>query len=437
MDQRPSFAELVQPILAEGRHLELLPRDIALLATIKDEIERNPDGLLTIPYSAVQDLSSRIDLLDVRDPQKAERRVSESMTRLLNGGCLLKAEIARLRLGGDAEYQITSLGEAIADWHVAQSKFSGEPLTAIFKVFISQLARIVEDAEHAATADAWQRNVLPQMQHALRDMLVSIHRHQNALDRRHAEMREFIPTLLTANSEDSINQCEDQLAQVTKTIEDLQEAVLSSTSTAFALIDKIADLAKPHALVGFDGVYEDLIRRLQSTAAWITQRAIDWMDHHSVVHTFLRTIVRVDRQRRVTDALKRSIADVPGWSLEVADEPRFWRMRTDVARTGPSKPPPRAAKKKVGHVRQFDEVPVDAVPELLLRYLNDDLSKGESRASRLFAAVLPSMPNTNRVAAYYPWLIGKMTQAGQFDSRTRNWLRITPSIEIEDLRVTK
>ena len=49
-------------------------------------------------------------MLDVRDPQKAERRVSESMSRLLTGGCLLKAEIARLRLAGDAEYQITTLG---------------------------------------------------------------------------------------------------------------------------------------------------------------------------------------------------------------------------------------------------------------------------------------------------------------------------------------
>ncbi len=435
MDQRIPFAELIQPILAEGRRLDLFPRDIALLAVVKDEIERNTDGLLTIPYSAIQDLSSRIDLLDVRDPQKAERRVSESMTRLLNGGCLLKAEIARLRLAGDAEYQITSLGEAIAEWHVAQSRFSGEPLTAIFKVFISQLSRIVGDAESAATSDAWQRDVLPQMQHALRDMLVSIHRHQNALDRRHAEMREFIPSLLTANSEDSIGQCEDQLAQVTKTIEDLQDAVLSSTSTAFSLIDKIADLAKPHAVVGFDGVYDDLVRRLQSTAAWITQRAIDWMEHHSVVHTFLRTIVRVDRQRRVTEALKRSIANVPGWSLEVADEPRFWRMRTDIDRPGPSKPPPRATKKRAD--REFDEVPVDTVPELLLRYLKDDLTTGDACASRLFGATLSAMPNTNRVAAYYPWLIGKMTQAGQLDTRMRAWRRITFSIEIEELRVTK
>lgn len=437
MDQPLSFVEIVQPILAEERRLELWPRDIALLSTIKDEIERSPDGLLTIPYSAIQGLSGRIDLLDVKDPQKAERRMSESMTRLLNGGCLTKADIARLRLFGDAEYQLTSLGESVAEWHVVQSRFSGEPLTAIFKAFINQLTRIVEDAEKAATSDDWQWDVISQMQHALRDMLVSIHRHQNALDRRHAEMREFIPTLLTANSEESINQCEEQLSLVIKTIEDLQEAVLSSTSTAFSLIDRIADLAKPHAPKGFDAVYDDLARRLQSTASWITQRAIDWMDHHSVVHTFLRTIIRVDRQRRVTDALKRSIAEIPDWSLEIADEAPFCRMRVDVERPASSKPPPRVAKKRDGYKREFEEVPPDGIPALLIRYLTADLANGDARASNLFAAVLPSMSNELRVAAYFPWLIGQMAQAGKLDPNTKDWQRITSCIEIQELRVTK
>jgi chromosome partition protein MukF len=432
-----SFADIVQPILTEERHLVLRSRDIALLVTIQHEIEQSPDGLLTIPYSAIQGLSSRIDLLDVKDSQKAELRVSESMTRLLTAGCLTKADISRLRLSGDAQYQLTSLGESVAEWHVIQSRFSGEPLTAIFKAFINQLTRIVEDAEKAVTPDDWHWDVVSQMQHALRDMLVSIHRHQNALDRRHAEMREFIPTLLTASSEESINQCEEQLSLVIETIEDLQEAVLSSTSTAFSLIDRIAELAKPHAPKGFDTVYDDLIRRLQSTSAWITQRAIDWMDHHSVVHTFLRTIIRVDRQRRVTDALKRSIAEPPEWSLEVADESSFYRMRADIVRAGPSKPPPRTAKKKDGYKREFEEVPPDAIPDLLVQYLMADLCNGEACASNLFEVTLPSMSNELRVAAYFPWLIGQMVRVGKLDPNTRDWKRITPTIEIEELRVTK
>ncbi|OIP16543.1 MAG: hypothetical protein AUK53_03215 [Betaproteobacteria bacterium CG2_30_59_46] len=75
MDQPISFAEIVQPILTEERQLNLSSRDIALLATVKYEIERSPDGLLTIPYSTIQGLGSRIDLLDVKDAQKALDRM--------------------------------------------------------------------------------------------------------------------------------------------------------------------------------------------------------------------------------------------------------------------------------------------------------------------------------------------------------------------------
>ena len=436
MGQTASLIEIVQPILSEERRLELVARDIALLAMMAYEIEQSQDGLLTIPYSTIQALSSRIDLLDVKDPQKAERRLSESMTRLLNAGCLTKADIVRLRLSVDAEYQLTSLGESVAEWHVTQSRFSGEPLTAIFKAFLNQLARIVESAEQAETADDWYFDVIMQMQHALRDMLVSIHRHQNALDRKHEEMREFIPTLLTGNSEESISQCKEQLSQVIKTIEDLQEAVLGSSSTAFSLINRIAELAKPHNPKDFETVHDDLIRRLQSISVWITQRAIDWMEHHSVVHNFLRTIIRIDRQRRITDALKRSIAAMPGWTLEVADEPGFYKMRTDIGRENTVKMPPRVAKKIGDSQRKFEDVAPDQIPELLISFFKADLANGEARASNLLSAVTPFLSDDLRMAAYFPWLLELMLQSGRLDPFTKEWIEITAHIEIEELRVT-
>lgn len=437
MEQSLSIVDIVQPILAEERRLDLWTRDIALLVMIQHEIQKDQDGLLTITYSAIQALSSRIDLLDVRDrdPLKAERRTSESMTRLLTAGCLAKADLVRLRVDTDAEYQLTSLGEAVSEWHEAQSKFSGEPLTAIFKAFIKQLSRIVEDAEAAESPDDWYWDVITQMQHALRDMLNSIHRHQNALDRRHAEMRQFIPTLLTANSEESITECEAQLSLVIKTIEDLQEAVLGSTSTAFSLIDRIAELAKPHAPKGFDAVHDDIVRRLQSTSAWITQRAVDWMEHHGVVHNFLRTIIRVDRQRRITDALKRSIAGMPGWTLELADEPSFYRMRTDIAKDTVKRQSPRAAKKNNSE-RTFDDVRPDDIPERLLVYLQRDLNNGAACASNLLSALAPSLPSELRLVPHFPWLMGVMIQAGALDTKTRDWKAVGSAIEIEELRVT-
>lgn len=85
------------------------------------------------------------------------------------------------------------------------------------------------------------------MQYALKGMLVNIQRHQKELDRQHGNLRDFIPSLLHQGSEAAIEQCESQLAQVIKTIDDLQEVVFSSTNTAHALIDRTADLARPYS----------------------------------------------------------------------------------------------------------------------------------------------------------------------------------------------
>lgn len=435
---RLTLAAIVQPILEEDRRLDLSSRDIALIAMVRHEVEKSEDGLLAIPYSAIQALSSRLDLLDVKDEQKAERRVSESMTRLIKAGCISKADMARIRLSADAEYQLTSLGEAVADWHVDQSRFTGEPLTTIFRAFISQLSRIADDAENAQSADDWHFDVILQTQHVLRDMLVSIQRHQKELDRQHAAMREFIPTLLTIHSEESIEQCEEQLAQVVPTIEDLQEAILSSSSTAFALIDRIETLAKPYAPKGMATVYDDLFRRLQSINQWTAQRAIDWMEHYNVVQNFLRTVIHVGPQRRLTQSLKRAIAIDPDWTFEVADEPRFVRMRTDISRDGEKKQAPRVPTTSQERERDFEEILPDELPELLIQYLEQSLSiKHEALASNLLVQASKDVHDHLKLIPHFPWLIGVMTQAGIFDPQTRNWVTVSKELEIEELRVIK
>lgn len=436
--ERLTLAAIVQPILEEDRRFDLSSRDIALLAMIRHEIQGDDEGLPTLAYSAIQTLSSRLDLLDVKDEQKAERRLSESMTRLMKAGCMARADMTRLRVSADAEYQLTSLGEAVAEWHVEQTRFSGEPLTAIFRAFINQLSRITEDAEKAVTSEEWHFDVIMQTQHVLRDMLVSIQRHQKDLDRQHAEMREFIPTLLTQSSEISIDECEEQLAQVIRTIEDLQEAVLSSSSTAFALIDRIEVLAKPFAPKGLDAIYSDLYRRLQSINQWTMQRAIDWFEHHNAVHAFLRTVIRVDRQRRLTDSLKRAIATYPGWTLELADEPPFIRMRTDMARESSAKASPRVLKSSQARSREFTEIEPDELPFVMMKLLYGDLEgEGEARASSLLARSVQDVPDKLRLIPHFPWLIGVMAEAGILDYKMRDWATVANGIEIEELRVVK
>lgn len=434
---RTTILSIVQTILEEDRAIELTPRDIALLVLMCQEIDSGDEAMLAIPYSTIQALHSRLDTIEAGGSQNPERRLTESLARLIKTECVAKADMTRIRMTADTEYQITSMGDSVAEWHVMQSEFSGEPLTVIFRSFISQLMRIVEDAEKAETEDNWHFDVAQQMQHTLKGMLVSIQRHQKELDRQHATLRDFVPTLLVQGSEESIEQCEAQLSKVIKTIDDLQEVVLASTSRAQSLVDQIGDLARLTTPKGIENICDEFQRRLLNIAQWTTQRAIEWVEHHNVVHNYLRTVVRIDRQRRITDALKRSIANVPGWTLEVAAEPYFLRMREDVLRDLTPKKSPRINKNATNRVRIFDEIPPDNLQDILLKYLEEDLANGEARASIVLARSATEAQEPLDVLLHLPWLIGTMANAGRIDEGIRNWTRATHHIEIEEFKVTR
>ena len=437
-----SILSIVQTILEENRALELTSRDIALLVLMRQEVESGDEAVLAIPYSTMQALHSRLDAIEAGGSQNPERRLTESMARLIKAECAAKADMTRIRLTADTEYQITTIGESVAEWHVMQSEFSGEPLTAIFRSFISHLMRIVEDAEKAQSEEDWQSDVVQQMQHVLKGMLVSIQRHQKELDRQHAALRDFVPMLLIQASEDSIEQCESQLSKVIKTISDLQEVVLASTNRAQALIDQIGNLARssvnanqPITPRGIESICDEFQRRLVNISLWTIQRATDWIDHHNVVHNHLRTVVRIDRQRRISDALKRSVATVPEWTLEVVSEPCFMRMREDVQRDHTPKKAPRVRKDASGRDREFTEELPDNVHEILLAHLKAELKDGSARASSILGKAATATKDEVGVMSQFSWLIGEMTQAGQMEDKVRHWTQATSSIEIEEFKV--
>lgn len=433
-----NIMQAVQSILDSDRRLILTPRDIALLAIMKHEVEASGDAAITLTYAVIRALHSRLEALAAGDRQGIERRLSESLNRLIGAECVARADMLRLELTGDTEFQITPIGDAIADWNLHQSRFTGEPLTAIFRAFIDQLGRILEDAKSAKNKDDWHFDVTQQMRHALKAMLVAIQRHQKVLDLQHENLREFVPQLLTQGNEDSIAQCEAQLHEVITTIGDLQEVIMSSASRAYSMLESIDELSRSHNEVEVSKVCDELARRLQNISEWTTQRAINWVEHHNVVHNFLRTIVRIDRQRRITEALKLAISSPPHWTFEIAAEPTFVRMREDVLDGRKARTPPQLSRESVSKVREFKDVLPDELPALLQRYLMDELSaRGEAFASPIIAKASQETGTRIELINHLPWFFDLMVKRGKLDNNKKDWNSPIRGIEIQQVRVTK
>lgn len=431
---RPGGAlALAQTIIDAGVAIELRPRDIALLVLIRQRIQTRGDGAISLTEGEIRGLARRIDELDISDPAGGEKRVTESLTRLMRAECLTRADMRRLTLAEDTELQLTSLGEDIADWHLEHGQFSGEPLTAILRAFTRQLAGLAEEAEQASSQEAWEDCVLSPMKHVLKDMLVSIQRHQKELDRQHEELRSFIPALLSESSEASIDLCEKKLATVGITIRDLHEVTLTSTTAASTLLARIESMGESGSITGLIQNCGEIERRLQSISQWTNQRLSDWGEHHRVVHDFLRDVVRIDRSRRLTEALKHSVAESPTWTLSVANAPYFVRLPVALGEVRPLAAPRR---KREDHSQEVTVVALDDLRERLDALLTQAIQSGEARMSALLASMVSGGATFPTLAAKAPWLVAQMASAGRVDQCARNWVSIGAGAEVEELRIT-
>jgi chromosome partition protein MukF len=426
--------EIIQTVLDEELSLDLRSRDVALLVLIQQKMNSSMEFSFAMEGGELRSLAAKVDSLDVKDASGTEKRLTESINRLIRANCLARADLSRLRSAEDTEYQLTSLGDSIASWHVEHTRFSGEPLAAILQVFNGQIVDLHAKALNLNGDENWRREIPMPMQVVLKDMLVSVKRHQRELDRQHEALRAFIPTLLTENSEASIDQCEQQLTQVIRTIDDLQEVTLSSSSKAFELLYQIEIAGENKKIEGVGPVCQDITRRMHSIVQWTAQRATDWVEHHGVVHDFLRSVVRIDRQRRLTEALKHAIAIPPDWSLLISREPRLIRMREDVRQQSRTKSAPRQprrdyAQEQVPHVE--DELPVR-----LRALLDQKLAEGEARWSEIVTEVIEEGADPDNVFAHLSWLMGEMVRSGKIDAADRGWVPVASGIRMEELRIT-
>ena len=234
----PDINRTVRTILAEKRSLQLLARDTALLVLLRHYLSNRNDPSLFLAASDVRSITARLAIIEGSDRQNAEKSATDQLDRLLRSGCLARADMRGFAADGIAEYQITQLGEAIADWESGQSEFSGAPLETILQVFNDNLLTVADSAEAAASVEDWKK-VDDKAKFFLKEILVLVQRHQTDLDSRHRALRDFIPELIRQGSESSIDRCREQVDRVHGTILDLHRVTLSTVNAARGYLSRI------------------------------------------------------------------------------------------------------------------------------------------------------------------------------------------------------
>lgn len=401
-------------VIASRRDFQLDARDVALLILLHADMEQGVAQGFVCDVEQLRALSSKVDVFLGLSIPAAEKRLTESINRLLRADCLARADMTRLKRSELAQYRLTSLGLALAEWQIHQVRFDGEPLGAILAAFNVQLTAIYDQTRHCTNDDQWRLAVSHPMRYVARELLDSVTRHQRLLDRSHEDLRGFVPSLLKESSEEAIERCRSVLDAVMTTIRDLLRATIDISNAGFALLDRIQDAADAQGRPDVATACEDVRRRLDTIVDWTTQRHLDWGGHYDTVHSYLRFVAMVDRSRKVTDALKRSIAEVPDWTLEVADAPPLLWL---------GERPAQQAKGVVRRLRQdqpqgAEEVGIDELPQRLQAISDELLSQGCARWSDVTAQALLQAPAV-RVIARLPDIMQYLVHRGTVNDSNR------------------
>lgn len=277
IDQSDPYIKAAYDVVAQRRDFHLEPRDVAILVLMLHELSRHSSQTFSISAEALRALSIKSDTFEGLPPIGSERRFTESVSRLLKAEALARADMTRIRNADDAQYQLTSMGESLAKWQVQQIKFDGEPLGAILAAFNVQLSGIYEAAKLATEDKAWHERVSLPMQYVIRELLSAVQRHQRELDREHEEIRAFVPTLLRASSETSIDRCKEVLNKVMKTIQDLVHVTVDVSNAAFGLLAHIEDVGEHQGRDDTPALCEDVRHRLESITEWTNYRHQAWV----------------------------------------------------------------------------------------------------------------------------------------------------------------
>jgi chromosome partition protein MukF len=421
-------------IIAESRSMHLLPRDLAILVLVRARLAKRHGAATVLTESELRGVYRSIDDIEANNATMGfEGRFNSARGRLIEAGCIVRSD-THLLASDDPEFVITGIGEAIAEWHAAASDFSTESLMSIMEAFNAHLSVLVDRSEKTSFDDDW-RHIEKQLRWVLTSMLRNVSGHQTQLDARFTHVTEMVPELLEQRDDESLDDCMQILDSIVHTIKDLYQVILQAANTAYFLLDRMEtnSLASPECPATMMRHFSHIASQISSITEWTRLRQKSWTDHHAFIHRFIRTVIRVDRDRRISEALKRDLGHEPTWTLSIAAMPHA----IDIKESAPVIKAQRAPRREPPMVVEIVAATSDDLRSRLQAALFEALVMGETRLSQLLRTeALAGTPLVD-LARAAPWIMGRMVDSARPDLDYKTWAEVKGAAEVEELIVRK
>lgn len=408
-----------------GAHLKLGTTDLCFLVALRARGEAA--ALASFEDELLVDVFEQVcDFTEPAAPNK-RRLATDAIERLRKQRLLARVDGAGLVRAG--EYAMTRLGAAIVDFYAAEEKLTRESLSLLTTTLISQLTEVVAAARRAEDPEAWRSQVIEPLRVTVQDLVGGIERRQRGMDAQQEEVQAEIGELLRRDWFDAIAACEQLLDDTAATLQELNHILLRDAGYMHGLLQEIQQAAAAAGAAEAEATTHAVAEHVERVGAWGGERQRAWSHYYQYVQRYLRTVVRLDPQRALSQRLRDQIA---GWTerpfaLATAAVPSIRLLRELQARV--ERPPVERARRELDDALVV-ETP-DPAPAALEAQVSALLAEGCDRLSTIVAAIVPELPEGERFLA-----VGRIAALVAGEARVpyedeRAWRALT-EIEIED-----
>lgn len=421
---------LIAGLVSSKASLSLETIDLCFLVALRARLLR--ESLPSIDEELLVDTFERVCPIVDPGADNLRQRATWAIQRLRSQQILQRVDGAGFLDAGS--YALTRLGASIVDHYAHSEALTRESLAHATKVLLGKLADVVADAQRCTDDAAWQRDVLLPLGLTVQALVDAIDARARGLDVQQAALREEIAALLQREWQAAMARCEHLLAETVSTLRELNEVLLRDSTL---LQDRLQELARIGAQAGREDVEQAASRvgeQIDRLVAWGNQRLANWSEYYQYVQRFLRSVVRLDPSRAVSERLRDGVTryvDAP-WSLTVFDAPPLRILReVEVHEAQPDVGWPASDRDTLPEVAAGDEERDVAL------LVDEALAAGLDRLSAVARWVLPHFPENRRFR-----VIGAVTEAtarAALVERTREraWVDVGDGIQIEEWHVRR
>ena len=363
------------------------------------------------------------------DAENPRKRATHGLQRLRE-----QRLVTLVSMGGlvrEGEYNLSGLGRAIVDFFVDDAKLTKESLKVLTATLGSQLTRVRDDARSARTGEEWESQVVAPITVASRSLLEGIERRQRGLDQDQEAVRGDIARLLNEQWLAAIDQTQTLLEDTTGRLQELRDVVLEEQRALEAVLDDISGLAQAAGAERAERTVSELASDLTRLADWAVKRHEEWSGYYQSMLQTLRSLVRLDPDRELTQRMRDSLQSWPDqpWTLAVSPRLRIRVLRpVEYAMERPVVEREHRGEQAVSTEPRPVEV---ALEDLVLRALDG----GAATLVQVLREVLPSAApelrfrDAGRVAEIVA------AKASVYSPMERRWENVVDELIVEDWRV--